>query len=108
MSVETIEPARAEEFEQAQRGGERGIMGDHHRLPHQIQAILSRHSDTTSINRRDPAGIDDGSPVLEALQHPTRDSLGAQLVLVYVGEAEVETPFPSHGAHIESAALAFG
>jgi hypothetical protein len=66
MAIEAVEPARAEKLKQAQRGSERGVMGNHHRLPNQIQAILSLHSDAASINRRDSVDVDDGSPVLEA------------------------------------------
>jgi len=106
MAIETIEAARAKKFKQTQCSSERRIMGDNHRLTHKEEPIPSLHSDTTSINRRDSVDIDDGSPVLEASQNIFGHPLGVQLILIDVGEAEIEAPFTRHGANVEGAPLA--
>ena len=87
MSVETIEPARAEEFEQAQGGRERRVMGHHHGLTNQVEAILSRHRDTSSIHWGHLSHIlDDARNGLPApLLHALRPAGQGHEVLVLVG-----------------------
>ena len=106
MNVKAVEPARAEELKQAQRGSERGVVGGHHGLPHQVQAVISCDGNAAGVDRGDSTRRGDGPTIPDVRQHFVGNPLSPQLLLVDVRKTKIKAPLFSHGAHVEGAPLA--